>query len=167
MHYSGYVELTSRKKKHVVHNSGTRMLFKLFAQILSGSTIDSKALPAYIQLLNGKADPGLSGDPITTTGLLFNPILVSKQAELKKHIVKGVTSSQWTTVLTGTLIPENIINYPLSVNTDYHLVLLDGYRCPLAVIDVHPETIVNLSNGEQCLIQWNICFTNGEVLLDD
>lgn len=162
INYNGYVEVTTRKRKKILHNSGTQILFKRITDIFSGLSFDSNILPTYIQLRHGEGINLVNSLASRANfsqiddGLLFTPIQVSKQSQFRN--LDG--TNRWTTVLTCNLMSENI-HATLFTSDKYHLVLMDGYNYPLAVIDLDDGSVGDLVNGYDALIQWNICFDNG------
>lgn len=156
INYKGYVEITVGKHKHVIHNAGTSVLFRFIAQILSGSSFDTRCTPTYIELAEGLSSATNEDVQLTNT-LLYTPLLISKQPELKTY---EDGSTLWAVVVTSTLSRDNIHVILDPVNINYHLVLTDGYKYPLAVIDLTDESVADLDSGQDALIQWNICFDN-------
>lgn len=153
--YTGDVFIKTRNHNYHFKNAGTDGLFKLLVSMLAGSYVSPNALPAYIQLIPGQANVSALGSTPVTNGCLFNPISITKHVDIRTT----KSTAKWTTVISGVLIPDNIQSD--LTESEYHLVLMDGQKYPLAVINLNKVSILDLKRGEETLIQWNLSFSNG------
>ena len=144
LEYSGYVNITTCKKKTHIKNSGTANLFELFARLLAGYIVNPVELPRTIMLyyeVNGQKKAALN-QPIAVTSAY------------------RIINNQHCAVFTGAISDTNLHNEV--ENTQYYLELRNGTinTNALAYIPIDTSILKQVESGRQALIEWVMTVSN-------
>ncbi|MBO5712101.1 MAG: hypothetical protein J6R47_04615 [Acholeplasmatales bacterium] len=145
--YIGEVKIKVGRKTYSNHNSGTLNLFALFARLLCGHKIEGTELPAYIDIIDTKAEN--------------QPSILNQMLNITRQYKVGSLLEQ-KAVITTVINDSNLLEITAERDSEYELVLYNGQtdKTKLASIKIEASILNQILAGRQALIEWSLYITN-------